>query len=296
MNPDRCTRLADAIANLLANGLPLDGDTLQFITSTVGDLSPGELASILADERHPEAPTLLELVFFPTEDEQMQLEDVLESAAFDADDESAVLAALMAAAPRVTIRLGPQGASLHLALPEAAATAWIARLNIARRLDPQLRIALEASLAPDDTRRAKVQLRNAPRVLSAPAAAFLTRSVPLLAGGEGFFECLAFLLAFFDETPRPDDVFEALRIKKRFLFRGLQIAQHQADLLRAHALETLMAQGSRLPCVPADTFRRHMQLIDHICRAVFGRVAWIEAAVAPCTVLTIPNQLFTTET
>ncbi|MCK4984722.1 MAG: hypothetical protein KAS40_04340, partial [Desulfobacterales bacterium] len=67
-------QLADRIIDILRSGLALDAATLHYIDSTFSNPFIGELEELLQDESSCETDSLIELLFFPDESVQLQLE------------------------------------------------------------------------------------------------------------------------------------------------------------------------------------------------------------------------------
>ena len=74
---DDCARLVRRIAGILSGGIRVKADVRHFIESTFGSLSLEALGAFLQDESDCERDTLLDLLFFPDEPFQMQIEDLL---------------------------------------------------------------------------------------------------------------------------------------------------------------------------------------------------------------------------
>ncbi len=87
---DKNKLLADEIIGILKSGLTMNADTLHYIDSTFSNPSIGELAELLQDESSCETDSLLELLFFPDECVQVQLEDMLEDIQFQEQDEQKI--------------------------------------------------------------------------------------------------------------------------------------------------------------------------------------------------------------
>ncbi|MFZ1201198.1 MAG: hypothetical protein WAO07_13615, partial [Desulfobacterales bacterium] len=74
---ERHRRLAERIAQLLGAGIEAGPDLRAYIDATYAHPSPTDLKRILGDESDPDREGLLELIFFPDEPLQQNLEDLL---------------------------------------------------------------------------------------------------------------------------------------------------------------------------------------------------------------------------
>ena len=71
-------QVAEKIIDILQRGLMINADTLHYIDSTFSNPSIGELEELLQDESSCETDSLIELLFFPDESVQLQLEEILQ--------------------------------------------------------------------------------------------------------------------------------------------------------------------------------------------------------------------------
>ena len=64
-----------------------------------------------------------------------------------------------------------------------------------------------------------------------------------------FFECLDFILEFFDELKEDNDIFDSLSQKKIFLSNSIKKTKKLADPTKGKNFEILMAQNIRIPSI-----------------------------------------------
>ena len=69
-------KVAEKIIAILQGGLALNSDTQHYIDSTFSNPSVAELDALLQDEFSCETDSLMELLFFPDESVQLQLEEI----------------------------------------------------------------------------------------------------------------------------------------------------------------------------------------------------------------------------
>jgi len=77
--PEKCILLAERIVKILREGIYIDSDVMHFIDSTFSNPCINELEEVITDDSDCESDPLIELIFFPDEDIQAKLEDLLES-------------------------------------------------------------------------------------------------------------------------------------------------------------------------------------------------------------------------
>ena len=105
---EKCNQLANEIRKILGGGLILDEDVVHYIDSTFSNPTVEELQAILHDDSNCEKDSLMELLFFPDEKMQIELEEMLEILQLEKQDEVCVLAALGRESLPVSMRL-PRG-------------------------------------------------------------------------------------------------------------------------------------------------------------------------------------------
>ena len=275
--PQHWKRLEHAIETIWKKGLTLTPDALHYIDSTFSSPSLQELGGILCDESNCEKDSLLELIFFPDQSLQVQLEDLLEICDFRAEDEAKISRSLGAKRLQ-TFLIFPGGRGrLDLAVPDWAIDRFLSRLNISKKLEPALVDAIRRHVPQPYQALCRVKLRNTRFKFTENKISFLTV----------FFEKMTvefrmvlsaydFLLSFFEELKDDTDLYRALTRKKRFYFQNLQKAERFSLQLKGSNIETLLLQGVRMPCINTDEARCRMALIDRICYAVFGRTDFAE--------------------
>jgi len=278
MNSEKkCCQLADEIRKILNRGLTLDSDVVHYIDSTFSNPTVEELQVILHDDSNCEKDSLMELLFFPDEKMQVELEEMLENLQFEKQDEDCVLEALGRESLPVSMCL-PQGrGSLSLALPHEVAPGFITRLRISKHLDGKLREAVNRYADRGAGTGYKVKIRNSRFSPGEKKIQLLCDLFEKIEPRSHDFEtCLEFVLSFLGELGNEQDMYQALMTKKRFYLHSLQKAKKLETQLQKNNLETLLSQGKRVIVVDQADARKKMLIIDRISRAVFGKTEYFE--------------------
>ncbi len=278
MNSEKkCSQLADEIRKILGNGIILGSDVIHYIDSTFSNPTIEELQTILHDDSNCEKDSLMELLFFPDESMQLELEEMLENLQIGKQDEDKVLNALCRETMQVNMRLPEGRGSLNLILPPEVAAGFIARLHISKHLDGKLREVIDKYADADAGSSYKVKIRNSRFLPGENKIQFLCDFFEKLAPQSHDFNiCLDFVLSFIDELKEDQDLYQALMAKKRFYLRSLQKAKKLETQLQKNNLETLLSQGKRVILVDKADARRKMLIIDRISRAIFGKTEYLE--------------------
>jgi hypothetical protein len=268
----RCRILAEALCRILKNGITLNKETLHFIDSTFSGPGLDALKDILSDETNGEAETLLALIFFPDAALQMQLEALLETTVFEPADEARVLTQLSEMLPEVLVRFPDRPETFFLPMPRWVGDQLVSRLNISKRVNPDLLTAVDRHVPEILRLRTKVALRNARFVETENRISFLTAFFQKVKDHDA--ACLGFVLSLFEEHNDEPDIYEVLVSRKRLCFRSLQKAQKFLKMLQTDNVETLMLRGIRIPHVDQQDMKAQMRMIDRICLAIYGKTEY----------------------
>jgi hypothetical protein len=266
--------VAEKISNLLNQGIELDTEVLGYIDSTFSNPSWSELQQILADASDCELDSLLELIFFPSEGMQIQLEKCLEQCGLIKQDEMRVIAYIQENNPSVELFAATHKKGITIHSPPWAITQLVRRLNIDKRQPPRVIEAIDQFIPLHLQDRLKVCLRNKQKPLSENHLLLLCEFIEKSASGKtGFWGVFQFLVGLFDEIGDDVDLFAALAESKRACIESLQsVAKLEAQFEKSN-METMLMQGIRIPYIDKQAARQKLEMIDHICYTVFGKIA-----------------------
>jgi hypothetical protein len=268
----KCELLVEKIAGLIREGIRLSSDTLHFIDSTFANPNPQELAAILADESDCERDILVELIFFPDESIQANLEHLLEFLNIEKKEETRLRELLLGKELYTVIYFPDSRHPLKLKMPHSVADQFISRLNISKRLDSKLIEAIHKNVSENAQNQVKVKLRNARKIPTGYLTDFLSAFFENLNTTDTeLIECLELILDIFADIPDNRDIFSGLMARKRFYFKSLQKVEKIEEKLRKNNMETLILQGQRVPYINKSDATRKIVLIDKISLSVFGR-------------------------
>ena len=273
--------LADEIKKILGQGIDLSGDVVHYIDSTFSNPTIEELQTILGDDANCEKDSLMDLLFFPDESMQIQLEETLERYRLENEDENKVLNCLCRDPLQVTFRFEDDRGRLILQVPEDVIPQFLTRLKISKHTDDKLIESIRNYGDEKNVNRFKVKIRNSQFTSTDEKTGFLCSLFDKIGPrSNDIFDCLEFVLGFLDELKQDGDIYQALMTKKKFYFINLQKAQKMDARLEKHNIETLMAQGQRVALIDQNDARRKMRIIDRISRAVFGKTEFFEQPVS----------------
>ena len=288
---DKNKALADKLIEILRGGLTINSATQHYIDSTFSNPSIDALAALVRDETSCETDSLVELLFFPDESVQLQLEEMIDSVCFEKHDEGALQAMVCTQLFETPICLPEGRGSFKMAVSPSNVAQFIAHLNLSRPLDSKLRSAITSYVDQRLQTRCKVRLRNA-RPISSPAHILFLIDFfkKLRTDPDGFFDCLDFILSFLAEIEDEPDMFQVLMAKKRFYLGSLQKAKNLDIQLAKHNMETLLSKGKRIPYVDQADARKKIRLIDRISLTVFGKTEFFDMMPAEAQSITLEGR------
>lgn len=269
--------LLDRITNALENGGCLSDTIFDYIDATLFSPEPDRLAAFLNDDTGSERDSLLDLIFYPDQAIQIDLEPLLEAARYSVDDEKELYGRLITRGIDAPVKM-PDGRKLVIIqVPDFIKTQYLGRLNISWQMDPHVAAAIESGVSAALGPIVKVRLRNAGVRFTSNQRVFLCRFFERMADNDpDYLACLNLVLSILESAGEGGDVFDLLVQHKRSFFRGLQQAKHFERLLGRSNMETLMLQGVRAPHVSRNELMHKMRLIDLICFGIFGKTEAID--------------------
>jgi hypothetical protein len=274
---EKCDRLADEIRKILDSGVTLSSDVIHYIDSTFSNPTVSELQTILQDDANCERDSMMELLFFPDESMQLQLEALLENLKIEIEDEKNVVEALRREPLQVAMQFPEKRGSLTLLLPDEVIPGFVSRLRVWNHLDGRLCASIDNHGSEDARTGYKVKIRNSRFSPRGKNIRFLCEFFEKMEPrSHDFDDCLDFALSLLDELKDDQDMYRALMSKKRFYLRSLQKAKQMEIQLQKHNMETLLLEGKRMIVVDQADARRKMLIIDRISRAVFDKTEYFE--------------------
>jgi len=262
----KCNLLSKHILSLFHDGITISADVIDYIDSTFGCPSLEELSEIFIDNKNCERDSLLELIFYPDEKIQMQFEEILESSTFQKKDKEKVEASLLSVNYEAILLFSGDKKKLRLFVPQHVVKKFIQRLNIYKKTDSRILEAVNAYVRVSDISLVKVKLRN--RRFNETENKinffymFLKSNIP---AGSIFFECLDFIIEFFDELKEDKNIFDSLTQKKIFLSNSIKKTKKLADQIKGKNFEILMSQNIRMPSINIAEYKKQIEIVDLIC-------------------------------
>ena len=277
---DSAHYLGTRVVQALQAGGVLTNEILAFIDTALFLPGPDHLAAFLHAGEGCERDTLLDLIFYPDQATQVDLEPLLERARCSAADEQRIATWLRARDVAVRIRMPDGRPVATIRLTEACKQSYLERLKITWQGAPEVTAAIDEAVSESLRPLVKVRLRNAGGRWAAGQALFLRRFFERMDDShDDYLACLDLALAMLDSIESAHDAYDRLVDHKRACFRGLQQARRFEMLLRRSNMETLMLQGVRPPEQSCEHLLARMTLIDRVCQGVFGRTEILELPV-----------------
>ncbi len=273
----KCISFADKIHKILRAGLILNRETLHYIDSTFLNPSVKDLESILNDASEPDRDALVELIFFPDEWFQAQLEQTLEHDTFHTDDEEKIIHLLIEKKTATVLLFPDKRKPLRVVMPYPAAQKFVSRLNISKQLDHNILDTINTQISPEYRDLIKVKLRNSKLTPTRQQIFFICSFFKTAKVEESiFFQCLNFILNFLDEMDQKQNITSALQEKKNYYHQTIRKADQFEKQISGNNMEMLILQGTRIPHISKEEAHKKIELIDRISLAVFGQTGYPE--------------------
>ncbi len=278
---DKRKQFAERIEGIFRSGIHVGPAVIGYIEATFSNPSAVELEEILKDESNCERDVLLELIFFPDERLQAQLEEFLEENVFTEEETERIRKDLLSKKIDAKIIFANPRQTIGLRVPQSIFGPFLSRLNISRKIDPQLCAAICKYVADSDRMAVKIKIRNAPSAPAGDKVDVLCRFFQKMHADATFMASLEFVLEFFTEIKDEADIYDALMARKKSCFDQLKKMEKFEQALKKNNIETLMLRGEKMPYVDKSDALKTIAMIDRVGLMVFGRTdAVLPAAVS----------------
>ncbi|MGM0452286.1 MAG: hypothetical protein ACQERN_03870 [Thermodesulfobacteriota bacterium] len=273
---------AEAIGALLTDGIGLTGDVLHYLNSVAGVQSPDELETLLTGAEDCDGQSLYELIFFPDETQQIQIEPWTANAAFTAAEVNGLIERLRKSNVEATLHFPESEGSCRIHVPADAVSMFIRRLHLDRPIDSQVDTAMAGHIESRAMYlRLRVKLRNARFAFSADTSSFICGFVAHIAEDDPDFTALFdFAVDTLERIAPETDIYLALMDRKRHCGEMIRKARQNDQNLRQLPVEALILKGINISCINIDDAYRQMEFIDRISLAVFGKTELAENGMA----------------
>lgn len=263
--------LIRSLTAVFAAGLPQDDTVAHFIASTLGTVSPRELARLLADRDDPQAASLFELLLFPDRRIALALEPLLLAARLGPDAIDSLIDTLAATVSQGAALL-PDGTRLPLPLARGDIERFIRRLAPQRNMPEAAMTTAEKRFGREAAMDLAVTARQTLPEWTPGATAFFTsllgRLDPL---SPKSLPAARYGLAFLAGLPAEKHPLPALSARWSQLAAQLRRARQQEDALAKSNFETLIMTGARLPYLHAPDIEAEQALAETALVALTGR-------------------------
>ncbi len=272
IDDEKNRELAFRIAGILEKGLILNDRVLHFMDTTFGSFLPENMKEVIQDNDRCERDSLLELIFFPDESIQVQIEDILCAKNYTENDEAGVIDSLVSRIQSVELYFPESLGKLKISFSRESAKRFVSRLKISSTPDKELIRSVKKYVDPNRVGLVLVKIRNAAIPRTDNIIDFLSRFFQKIGSDRpDFLDCLAFMLEFSQGLDKKSDIFQFLMERKKSCVRAVEKAAEYEKQLARYNMEIMIMKGERNPCVNIDEIKKIMVIIDRISLSVFNR-------------------------
>ncbi len=267
---DKERELASRISEFFVNGIVLNEFTLRFMESTFGKATAAHLEAVIQDEKNCEKDSLLELIFFPDEMCQVQLEDLLTLERFT--DQEPVIQQLEERMNAVEICFPKEVKTVRVDFTRDLAEQLVSRLRICNNPDQELERSVRENLHPEQVGRVLVRIRNADLPKSPHIIRFLCDFFSKMdSDRKDFFQHVDFLMTFTSALNETMDIFNALMERKKACMQAIQKAAAYEKQLARYNMEVMILKGDRNPCINIEEAEKTVEIINRVSFSLFGQ-------------------------
>ncbi len=264
--------LASRIAGILERGLILNDRVLHFMDTTFGSFLPQNIKEVVQDENCCERESLLELIFFPDEAIQAQLEDILCAGGYTEKDEIGIVDHLVGSIQSVELVFPDSFGKMKIAFSRESAIRFVSRLKISSTPNKELIRCVKKVVEPELAGLVLVKIRNAAPPRTETVIDFLSRFFQKIGSDRpDFSDCLSFILEFSQELGAESDIFQSLMKRKKSCIQAIKKAAEYEKQLAGYNMEIMILKGARNPCINVDETEKTIAVIDSISLSVFDR-------------------------
>jgi hypothetical protein len=264
------------IRQRLQSPICIDEATLDFLEAGFGLQDPMGLADLEGSE----AASIMELLFYPDQQDRLAFEELWGGQSFSQIQADALVEAVVRRPISTLIRLHPAAPAMSLQVPEYAVQSFIERLRLTWQPTPRLHEILNRALQGARLVQVRSRLRHCRWDWHEGRLDFLEQFLNRIsAEADDFGACLDFLLDILSQFEPSQSPFDFLIAKKLFFFQALCQAESLKRRLRDSNMETLMLQGARIGMGDTSQWCAGMRLVDRICTALYGRTRFFQRPV-----------------
>ena len=261
----KCISLATCIENILEKGIVLNPDLLHHLDSAFGVCRASDIEKIFYNRKNCEREVILELIFYPDESMQIEIEPVLEKNNFFKNDEKNLVNFLLAKKIQIPVFFPTRSDTLEIYADAVILDSLVSRLNISKQINSKITTTVNCHI-PEKIRPAvKVRLRNTRFRFHDNLIIFMDLFFKSeISKRSNFFEILDFLLNFLHEIKENNDISDSLNEKKEFYLQSLGNAAILHEQLKKNTMEIMTAQSIRIPAINVPDIKRKIRIIDQI--------------------------------
>lgn len=269
----KAIEIADRIEGRLKKGVRLGGEVVHYIESVAGVKDPNELFHQLEDSESCDSQSLYELVFYPAEADQIELEPILESETLEPQDTQTINSRLISKKISTEIIYPDESSTPPIRIPENTLRQYVQRLNLTRRIPEKLADSINSNLHDRSAAlRLRVWIRNTRFGLRENIVSFLcTYMEQLPVETREDLEQLAWTLDFLDQTRGKTDIYSALMEEKQRISDMIRQASESDKRLSRLPVEAIIMQGVNIPSLSSEKAMKRVRMIDTIAISIFGK-------------------------
>ncbi len=283
--PSSSHELCQKLLELLCQDLYLSQETLHCLQSIWAVQDSQDLQKFLSQAADSERKTLLELIFFPDKQSKLQLQSELLDMDICTYSQSELIKTISNMQPLVRIFVADDKSPVHINLDPDTVAHFVQRLQLDKKLDPELNLLLQERFAAETARRIATEIKSRSGDFTGVQKQLLYVYLSQAqAASPNFWSCLQFALDTAQEIEPQAEIWTSLVRKKISLEQNLRLAHKQSLQLNSQPMEVLLMQRMSILTLDQGQIQKDIHELDQLCLVLYGQI--------PCTDLPLSVQAF----
>ena len=262
-----------AIGQILKNGIILSRDALFFLDSSFGISTAPELEKVLGEEDFPEREMILEYLMFPDKEHLIALEPVIDLDGLTAETVAELARQLVQEHCCLTLFHPEYPDPLHIQISLDQMETFVSRLNLTRKMDPDIHYALEKFATASDALSFKILLRSKNYGFSDEKKQFILEFIEKSERHpHKFVQVFELCLDLLSQAPEPGNLVAFFLERQQREKNMLKRIRKFEEKLARYNMEYLMLSKYPIPPESVDTVAQRLEKLNIIIWDILGMI------------------------
>lgn len=267
--PELIDRLTDSLLQIFSAGFTLDRDAVHFLNSTYDIQSSEDFSGFISESDPDDLYTALELILFPREKDQIELEPVISGYDFSEKDLESLYNNLTKAIITTQLRYSEESCGAKVEIPHDILHLYILRLKLTSSPPPEFTSEIK-NFTGSNHSSVCVKLRNSRIGYNTNIKLFLSRYFTSTENSYDNLCKLNIILLILEEAYEKCDIFNLFLNKREEYVRQIEAAKKLEEELKKSNFETMIMKGARISSGNIDELSRKLNVADSVLINIYG--------------------------